>query len=107
MSMFELPWMVGLCTSRLMNATEYIYSRHVICYKTGFPIIVEHPKKDHVSQQNSMMRRGGIEPPAPRRCWMATENFTTKPSALSMMTRGPVHFMTSTPDEVQSQDQDD
>ncbi|OHE99368.1 hypothetical protein CORC01_05409 [Colletotrichum orchidophilum] len=27
------------------------------------------------------MRRGGIEPPAPRRCWMATENFTTKPSA--------------------------
>ncbi|KAK0371139.1 hypothetical protein CLIM01_11495 [Colletotrichum limetticola] len=26
------------------------------------------------------MRRGGIEPPAPRRCWMATENFTTKPS---------------------------
>ncbi|KAK1962212.1 hypothetical protein LY78DRAFT_264497 [Colletotrichum sublineola] len=28
------------------------------------------------------MRRGGIEPPAPRRCWMATENFTTKPSAL-------------------------
>ncbi|KAK1561560.1 uncharacterized protein LY79DRAFT_574109 [Colletotrichum navitas] len=30
------------------------------------------------------MRRGGIEPPAPRRCWMATENFTTKPSALVM-----------------------
>ncbi|KAL0932728.1 uncharacterized protein CTRU02_211691 [Colletotrichum truncatum] len=29
------------------------------------------------------MRRGGIEPPAPRRCLMATENFTTKPSALS------------------------
>ncbi|KAK1855488.1 hypothetical protein CCHR01_01812 [Colletotrichum chrysophilum] len=29
------------------------------------------------------MRRGGIEPPAPRRCWMATENFTTKPSAQS------------------------
>ncbi|KAL0937912.1 uncharacterized protein CTRU02_207643 [Colletotrichum truncatum] len=28
------------------------------------------------------MRRGGIEPPAPRRCLMATENFTTKPSAL-------------------------
>ncbi|KAL0934127.1 uncharacterized protein CTRU02_210926 [Colletotrichum truncatum] len=28
------------------------------------------------------MRRGGIEPPAPRRCSMATENFTTKPSAL-------------------------
>ncbi|KAK0381526.1 hypothetical protein CLIM01_01111 [Colletotrichum limetticola] len=28
------------------------------------------------------MRRGGIEPPAPRRCWMATENFTTKPSTL-------------------------
>ncbi|KAK2779294.1 hypothetical protein CKAH01_11375 [Colletotrichum kahawae] len=27
------------------------------------------------------MRRGGIEPPAPRRCLMATENFTTKPSA--------------------------
>ncbi|KAK0378420.1 hypothetical protein CLIM01_04195 [Colletotrichum limetticola] len=26
------------------------------------------------------MRRGGIEPPAPRRCLMATENFTTKPS---------------------------
>ncbi|KAK1687611.1 hypothetical protein BDP55DRAFT_658892 [Colletotrichum godetiae] len=26
------------------------------------------------------MRRGGIEPPAPRRCWVATENFTTKPS---------------------------
>ncbi|KAL0934073.1 uncharacterized protein CTRU02_210872 [Colletotrichum truncatum] len=31
------------------------------------------------------MRRGGIEPPAPRRCWMATENFTTKPSAQTMM----------------------
>ncbi|KAF6827130.1 hypothetical protein CMUS01_09135 [Colletotrichum musicola] len=31
------------------------------------------------------MRRGGIEPPAPRRCWMATENFTTKPSAHSMI----------------------
>ncbi|KAF6844272.1 hypothetical protein CMUS01_01241 [Colletotrichum musicola] len=31
------------------------------------------------------MRRGGIEPPAPRRCWMATENFTTKPSALMVI----------------------
>ncbi|KAL0941375.1 uncharacterized protein CTRU02_204138 [Colletotrichum truncatum] len=31
------------------------------------------------------MRRGGIEPPAPRRCLMATENFTTKPSALMIM----------------------
>ncbi|KAF6841038.1 hypothetical protein CMUS01_03702 [Colletotrichum musicola] len=31
------------------------------------------------------MRRGGIEPPAPRRCWMATENFTTKPSAHCIM----------------------
>ncbi|KAF0319677.1 hypothetical protein GQ607_013157 [Colletotrichum asianum] len=27
------------------------------------------------------MRRGGIGTPAPRRCSMATENFTTKPSA--------------------------
>ncbi|KAI3558088.1 hypothetical protein CABS02_01761 [Colletotrichum abscissum] len=31
------------------------------------------------------MRRGGIEPPAPRRCWMATENFTTKPSTLDFV----------------------
>ncbi|KAL0932907.1 uncharacterized protein CTRU02_211870 [Colletotrichum truncatum] len=31
------------------------------------------------------MRRGGIEPPAPRRCLVATENFTTKPSALLMV----------------------
>ncbi|KAK0377518.1 hypothetical protein CLIM01_05123 [Colletotrichum limetticola] len=30
------------------------------------------------------MRRGGIEPPAPRRCLMATENFTTKPSTLGV-----------------------
>ncbi|KAK1623899.1 hypothetical protein BDP81DRAFT_113982 [Colletotrichum phormii] len=31
------------------------------------------------------LRRGGIEPPAPRRCLMATENFTTKPSTLTMI----------------------
>ncbi|KAF6836365.1 hypothetical protein CMUS01_05442 [Colletotrichum musicola] len=39
------------------------------------------------------MRRGGIEPPAPRRCWMATENFTTKPSARLMIVEVKISYI--------------
>ncbi|KAK2030281.1 hypothetical protein LX32DRAFT_331315 [Colletotrichum zoysiae] len=57
---------------------------------TSCLLIASQPNQKKTAHEKEiakdLLRRGGIEPPAPRRCRMATENFTTKPSARVIQT---------------------